>query len=143
MTYFTINLFLGKCTDRLNTINASHRTALKSNFDLKDNGDNNNKTCSVFNNITRKTYIIAERTSERCALMCQSCICYHSYSCTCIDYFIKSNICKHIHFYCIHNDNIESRQTFNLEITEINNMCTRTQQSAISYQPNKRHKSFT
>ena len=36
-----------------------------------------------------------------CKLRCDNCnICIHYYSCTCHDYLIRSNLCKHIHYLC-------------------------------------------
>ncbi|XP_026464645.1 uncharacterized protein LOC113367234 [Ctenocephalides felis] len=37
-------------------------------------------------------------TCNSTCMRCESCkICLHTYSCSCIDYLIRSNICKHIH----------------------------------------------
>lgn len=42
-----------------------------------------------------------ENSAMVCGLLCDSCnilnICFHSFSCTCVDSSIKSNMCKHIH----------------------------------------------
>ena len=37
----------------------------------------------------------------RCKLRCDKCnICIDYYSCTCHDYLIRSNLCKHVHYLC-------------------------------------------
>uniref|UniRef100_T1JDB6 C2H2-type domain-containing protein n=1 Tax=Strigamia maritima TaxID=126957 RepID=T1JDB6_STRMM len=42
-----------------------------------------------------------------CHLKCNHCKkCIHTYSCTCIDFSIKFNMCKHIHFVCQMNSNL-------------------------------------
>lgn len=39
-----------------------------------------------------------ETCPENCQFICKYCkICVHIYSCTCLDNFIKGNMCKHIH----------------------------------------------
>ena len=37
---------------------------------------------------------------KKCQMKCDECgVCYHEYQCTCTDFLLKSNICKHIHLY--------------------------------------------
>ena len=51
--------------------------------------------------IRRRTETVTEVNSEceeDCLLRCTDCdICIHSYECTCRDYLVLANICKHIH----------------------------------------------
>ena len=42
---------------------------------------------------------IDHNTQCDCSLKCDDCdACINQYSCTCIDYLVKWNMCKHIHF---------------------------------------------
>lgn len=37
--------------------------------------------------------------SACCEIKCPECdICYHTYTCTCAEYFVRNTICKHVHF---------------------------------------------
>ncbi|XP_026477710.1 uncharacterized protein LOC113383674 [Ctenocephalides felis] len=44
---------------------------------------------------------VVKQTNETCNTTCMRCetcmICFHTYSCTCIDYVVRSIICQHIH----------------------------------------------
>uniref|UniRef100_A0A6P7GKQ4 Uncharacterized protein LOC114343590 n=2 Tax=Diabrotica virgifera virgifera TaxID=50390 RepID=A0A6P7GKQ4_DIAVI len=99
-----IKITKGKRTDRLTAINSSHKVATNSKFDIESvEGSDEFKKWTIKNTTNTKTYTVTEKTINVCCMLsCQLCkICYHSYSCTCLDYFIKSNICQHIHYLCI------------------------------------------
>lgn len=50
--------------------------------------------------------------SDNCYSTCVPCnICIHTYSCECIDYIIKNNICKHIHF-CVQTLQTKMKRDF-------------------------------
>lgn len=60
---------------------------------------------------TQRIYEIRKlQPSPCCELKCTECnICYHTYTCTCFDYFVRTTICKHIHFiHTIYQDPEES-----------------------------------
>ncbi|KAB0805351.1 hypothetical protein PPYR_02321 [Photinus pyralis] len=117
-----IKLTKGKTTDRLTAINSSHKRAIDSNFSCEriETSHDDYQQWSVCNLKKETTYVVTEKTPDTCcALICQTCrVCYHSYSCTCVDYFIKSNICKHIHFIRIQNFEDASNTLSNSESKE-------------------------
>jgi len=52
-------------------------------------------------NDPNQLYIILKQVNNEicCAMVCSACkICIHTFKCSCLDYSIKSIICKHIHF---------------------------------------------
>lgn len=53
--------------------------------------------------------------SACCELKCAECgICYHTYTCTCFDYLVKSLICKHIHYihgFCLNTEDTKKENT--------------------------------
>lgn len=53
-----------------------------------------------------------------CKLVCSDCdICIHSYTCTCSDYLLKKNMCKHIHLICAyHNEFIKEEDVEEVEM---------------------------
>jgi len=69
--------------------------------------------------------ILACSDSDTCFYTCIPCnICIHTYSCECVDYIIKNNICKHIHFcvqarmepeFVISNNTFEVNQEVNID----------------------------
>lgn len=57
--------------------------------------------------------------SDNCYSTCVPCnICIHTYSCECIDYIIKNNICKHIHF-CVQTLQTKMKPDFVVSNNEI------------------------
>lgn len=60
----------------------------------------NNLISSHSNNYNVDVYVtkIEVKCCDSCISICNSCnICYHSYSCTCSDFFSKKIICEHVH----------------------------------------------
>lgn len=112
----------------LNKIDKRHSTALKSAFEVTEEGNVWQIKCE------EKVYIISKNELQVpcCQLKCDICnVCIHMYSCTCIDYFIKCTICKHIHFLAIfdkkcNDPNTENQKVDNLVNTlhEQNNSCS-------------------
>ncbi|KAK5645542.1 hypothetical protein RI129_006842 [Pyrocoelia pectoralis] len=50
---------------------------------------------------------VAYSTTHNCKCKCSLCnACLHIYSCSCLDYIVKANLCKHIHKVCIENNKI-------------------------------------
>lgn len=51
---------------------------------------------------SRCIYIVEERQPTcSCKLICSDCqVCFHRFSCTCLDSSIKWNMCKHVHLVC-------------------------------------------
>lgn len=89
-----------KCTKGKNStakreILKRHKSSLTSKFEIIDN-DNNWVLKSNGNEYLIQKNIAVDKC---CLLICQECdICVHAYTCDCSDFFIKSTICKHIHY---------------------------------------------
>lgn len=54
------------------------------------------------------TYHCVEKQNVNCcSIKCSFChICIHSYKCSCVDFLIRTVICKHIHYIAMQGDNI-------------------------------------
>ena len=84
----------GKVTNFVNAINSRHRSALQTNYKVTKISDN---TWSVASNSLELDYLIKQNEPCSCKVICIMCkCCVHLYSCTCYDYSIKNNMCKHI-----------------------------------------------
>jgi len=87
-------------TGRIKRIWDSHKRSRDINKEnLINIGEN---TWHVKSQESGQYYIVSEVTSElcknQCQLICSECkICVHQFTCTCVDNFIRFNICKHIH----------------------------------------------
>ncbi|KAF2904455.1 hypothetical protein ILUMI_01716, partial [Ignelater luminosus] len=95
----------GKNSTHTSEIEKIHRLSENFNFD---------KTVSQNAWILKSktaTFSISKMQDEACCkLACSTCkICVHTYKCTCVDYYIKSTICKHIH-YVVSKENQENNQ---------------------------------
>lgn len=97
-----IKLTKGKTSRHQQNINNRHRVSLSATFTITKNCDSN--SFLVIDN--EKEFIVSQNNSSPCcALNCEYCnICTHSYDCTCIDFLIRTNICKHIHYVCLNQD---------------------------------------
>lgn len=100
-----IKLTKGKCTKKHTAIHSRHLTALHGNMTISKTNDclqNSWVICS-----DKKQYMVKKLMIENhsCRLSCGDCeACIHIFSCSCEDYFLRSLICKHIHFVCINMD---------------------------------------
>ncbi|XP_026465873.1 uncharacterized protein LOC113369306 [Ctenocephalides felis] len=81
----------------IHSIHTRSRTVLPDNItEVKESKEWNvlSTTADVAPYVVR----LNRDTCNSTCLRCEPCkICFHTYSCTCIDYLIRSNICKHIH----------------------------------------------
>ncbi|KAL4156139.1 hypothetical protein QTP88_000174 [Uroleucon formosanum] len=85
----------GKVTHFVNVINSRHRSALQTNYKVIKISDD---TWSVASNSLELDYLIKQNEPCSCKVICIVCkCCVHLSSCTCYDYCIKNNMCKHIH----------------------------------------------
>lgn len=70
-----------------------------------------------------KSYHVEKVLDRKCCqIECSFCnICIHMYICSCPDFFIRSTICKHIHFLCIKFENhLEISENYSVS-EEVNN----------------------
>lgn len=92
-----IKLTKGYNNSHIQNIHKRHRSALTGSFNIHLN-DVNIWTLQSDNN----QYVVSKKNPcevSSCQLRCSFCqICIHEYDCTCVDYYIKAMICKHIHF---------------------------------------------
>ncbi|XP_072383099.1 uncharacterized protein [Diabrotica undecimpunctata] len=103
----------GKDTSHLRIIEKRHEMALKSSFQVSNNYEN---VWHVINN--GQQYIVSKKPTQIlscCELKCVKCnICIHTYQCTCIDYFIKGIMCKHIHYIAVPQNKGENNTKVNV-----------------------------
>lgn len=104
-----IKLTKGKCNEHLNRIKNRHRAAITNSYSFIVIEENNIfESCD--NNL--KYRITKMKENICCALSCTFCnICVHSFECTCLDYSVRSTICKHIHSLVMHIENISDKPT--------------------------------
>lgn len=86
----------GKRTAHVQTILKRHKTSLILTYEhsFTDN-------THIITNIDNGNIYHVHRINDNicCALKCEMCnICLHMFQCTCIDYYVHSTICKHIHY---------------------------------------------
>lgn len=77
-------------------IRGIHTTSKEEEYQFEEKSD-----CWLLEcNKNNKIYEIRKlQPSTCCEVRCSECdICYHTYTCTCFDYLVKTTICKHIHF---------------------------------------------
>lgn len=91
-----IQLEEGYVNHKINYINRRHR----SNVEVKEITEISNQEWHVVAVHTENAFYSVFNESESCdykvkCLVCKVCI--HMFSCTCSDYLIKHNLCKHIH----------------------------------------------
>ena len=81
-------------------IQKRHKASL-NNYGYQNISDIEDRTWNVTSEDGQRLYTVTEVNSEceeDCLLRCTDCeICVHSYECTCHDYLVLANICKHIH----------------------------------------------
>lgn len=85
----------GKYTAQKRNILNRHRVSLTISSVLESLEENKWKVIS-----NDAEYLIEKKLPAKCCdLTCEYCnICLHSFTCSCPDFFIRSTICKHIHF---------------------------------------------
>jgi hypothetical protein len=90
----------GKVTSKITNIRLRHNNSLALTLEsiVKEGDDwliQSSSTLDIFR--VSKSNI----SNCSCLLKCESCgICYHYYICTCTDFAIKWNMCKHVHLLC-------------------------------------------
>ena len=94
-----IKLTKGKVTKKTTTTHKRHTTSTQMDISLVTPIDNN--SWEVQSSDTKRIYEVAvgkKNCHVNCALKCSKCsVCIHAYSCTCDDYIVAANMCKHIH----------------------------------------------
>lgn len=100
----------GTVSSKISAIRKKHKAAVKASKDI-------NHRFQSISNVGENMWLIPSETTkdefyevksnkdnkncENCKLFCRTCnACIHDYTCSCIDYLIKYNMCKHIHFVC-------------------------------------------
>jgi len=86
----------GKVTHYVNAINNRHRSVAQIH------SSNINKTSTITWTVKSESleeeYLVKKCEPCACKVICVACkICVRLFSCTCYDYTIKNNMCKHIH----------------------------------------------
>lgn len=94
-----ITLHKGKITKKISDLRVRHKESLKLSESLIMKGDTG---WNILSSNRTDLYFIKESTTDcTCNLRCLDCkTCIHNFSCTCIDYSIRWNMCKHIHLLC-------------------------------------------
>lgn len=86
----------GKNTHHITNIDKRHMIAMKSDFKIE-----NNDCDTWIISGDKNAYQVVKNATENlkcCNLKCVICnICIHAFKCSCVDYFIRLTICKHIH----------------------------------------------
>jgi len=92
-----IKLTKGKSTSRIQEIKKRHITSISLNLNITKNDANSWNVDSE--HTPNQSYVVKKNNEEICCvIVCSTCkICIHTFECTCLDYSIKSIICKHIH----------------------------------------------
>lgn len=86
----------GKVNHYVNAINSRHRAAAQIN--ISGIHQVSEITWSVTSETLDQNYLIKKHEPCSCKIICVACkVCIHLFSCTCYDYTIKNNMCKHIH----------------------------------------------
>lgn len=108
-------------------IKSMHKSASQEEFHFEEKSDCWLLECDK----SQRIYEIRKlQMGVCCGLKCPQCdICYHTYSCTCTDYFVKNTICKHIHFihsvYQLHSPDGEENGSDKMEGgTKVDNLKT-------------------
>lgn len=102
--------FLGKITTKLKNLRRKHKLATTWNTtDEISILTNEDGTWTISLCQRTESYLIETLNLDcNCDLICTDCnACIHAYTCTCLDSSIKWNMCKHIHFLCIHLKTID------------------------------------
>lgn len=121
---------LRKGTNLKNSVIATHRTALTSTFDL-DQKDSLNWSLKSGSN----EYIVTKQSPNVCCpIKCHFCnICLHTFKCSCIDFCIRTIICKHIHYVAI-NSEYQNNQNMPVTNQNLNKERTNIEVQDLTYQ---------
>jgi hypothetical protein len=97
-----IALHKGKLTSKLKTIRNRHDASKNLQTTNIVASENSWMVPSASKNRNDISYTINKVLDTcSCKLICNECkSCIHKYQCTCLDYSIRSNMCKHIHLIC-------------------------------------------
>ncbi|CAH2016159.1 unnamed protein product [Acanthoscelides obtectus] len=92
---------------KLQTTFYRHTTSLNMDLDLVLSGEDGWNVLSI----DLKESNVVQRIRDSCdcessCLYCQRCL--HQYVCSCNDFFLGSNMCKHIHLICRYSDDQET-----------------------------------
>ncbi|XP_049796045.1 uncharacterized protein LOC126212666 [Schistocerca nitens] len=104
----------GKVTSKVQDIRNKHKTSLLMDKDLITEVDGGWEVPSTSSS---EVYIVKDnRVNCECKLKCSDCnVCIHRYYCTCMDYSIRFNMCKHIHTVC-RDDSVGENPLQSLEL---------------------------
>ncbi|VEN58512.1 unnamed protein product [Callosobruchus maculatus] len=101
----------GSSSYRMKLIRQSHIKS--SSINIEDILKINDFTWNIKSSTTNEIYVInkvaqacvnSKGEDSNCQLFCSNCkVCVHIFSCTCLDFFIKYNMCKHIHAIAKHS----------------------------------------
>lgn len=95
-----IKLEKSKVTTKISRINKSHINAINSTNMVVSTSENGWIVTSKDTSYIVKVNELQE--GHTCKLKCSSCLsCVHMYICTCMDFIINYNMCKHIHKICV------------------------------------------
>lgn len=115
-----IALEKGKISNKMTVIRKRHEHSLKMTVTKVRSEDGHEHYVQSENQEEIKIYTIKKKSLDPCPckLKCSPCnACVHTYSCNCVDYLIKNNLCKHIHY--ILADNPKIPISMNIEPTEL------------------------
>ncbi|KAL5244122.1 hypothetical protein ACI65C_011532 [Semiaphis heraclei] len=114
-----IKLTKGKSTTRIQEIKKRHKTSISLNLNITKNDANSWNVDSE--HTPNQSYVVKKINEEICCvIVCSTCkICIHTFECTCLDYSIKSIICKHIHTIALSQEN-HTNKMVNSELNDIN-----------------------
>lgn len=96
-----IALEKGKISNKMAIIRKRHEHSLKMKVTKVPSEDDDEFYVQSENQDEIKIYTIKKKSLDPCPckLKCSPCnACVHTYSCNCVDYLIKNNLCKHIHY---------------------------------------------
>lgn len=104
----------GNISTKLSNLRSRHKQCENLHFNMVLPWDN---AWQVVSSTSTQLYLIQEvkPTCSDCCLFCTDCnVCFHQYTCTCIDASIKCNMCKHIHLVCQYRKHFPSDAATNI-----------------------------
>lgn len=118
-------LHKGKLSSKLVDIRSRHKSSI-----LLTTGGIISTQCGweISSSSRTEVYQLQEDTLEcNCRLRCEECkSCIHRYSCSCLDFSVKWNMCKHVHLLCrylsghsLNEDLQKTGKTINLTVYKI------------------------
>ena len=85
-------------------IQNSHNASVEMSFDNIESAQYDGTFVVRSSDDARNYFLKKIKEVCNCFLTCEKCdVCVHLYECTCTDYLLYTNICKHIHLLCRFN----------------------------------------